>query len=87
MGRGSSVQGIETENLLTKQLKEESPFPARRAFVVQFYAEAVLEPGNCAGRVEHVVSGQATHFASVEELMAFIRRILNSVSAQPPDEF
>jgi len=27
--------------------------------------------GRLAGRVEHVVSGQATHFASPEELLAF----------------
>jgi len=34
------------------------------------------------GRVEHVVSGQVTHLHSLEELLAFIRRVLPDV--QPP---
>jgi len=34
------------------------------------------------GRVEHVVSGQATHFASLEELLAFITKVLTTVHAQ-----
>ena len=29
-----------------------------------------------SGRVEHVVSGQSAHFASLEELLAFIARVL-----------
>ena len=40
--------------------------PADRAFVVQFLATAEVAAGRLEGRVEHVVSGQATHFASVE---------------------
>jgi hypothetical protein len=31
------------------------------------------------GRVEHVVSGQMTHFHSLEELVAFISRVLTSM--------
>ena len=52
------------------------------AFVVQFRAETELERGRWAGRVEHVVSGQATHFASLEELVAFMARVLTAVRAQ-----
>jgi hypothetical protein len=33
------------------------------------------------GRVEHVVSGQMTHFHSLEALLAFIRRVLAGVQA------
>jgi hypothetical protein len=33
------------------------------------------------GRVEHVVSGQMTHFHSLEELLAFICRVLAGVQA------
>ena len=33
------------------------------------------------GRVEHVVSGQTTHFHSLEELVAFISRVLAGVPA------
>jgi hypothetical protein len=34
------------------------------------------------GRVEHVVSGQVTHFHTLEELLAFMRRVLAEVSEQ-----
>lgn len=60
--------------------------PTNRAFVVQFRTgeENGAEPG--AGRVEHIVSGQATRFASWEELGAFIRRVLSDVSQQSGEE-
>ena len=65
------------------KLQTESPFSPHRAFVVQFRAEMNVA-GDCVqGRVEHVVSGQATHFASVEELLAFIERIPATVRAPP----
>ncbi len=59
----------------------EPSLPTNRAFVVQFRAETELERGRCAGRVEHVVSGQATHFASLEELVAFMGQVLTAVRA------
>jgi hypothetical protein len=52
------------------------PLPAQRAFLVQVHAEADVAQGRLAGRAEHVVSGQATHFASPEELLAFMARVL-----------
>jgi len=52
------------------------PLPAQRAFLVQVHAEAEVAQGRLAGRVEHVVSGQATHFASLAELLAFMARVL-----------
>jgi hypothetical protein len=57
------------------------PLPTNRAFVVQFRAQPPEAPMDWDGRVEHVVSGQMTHFHSLEELMAFIRRILAGVQA------
>ncbi len=50
--------------------------PVRRAFVVQFRAEADVEGGRFAGRVEHVVSGQASLFHSLNELLAFFAQVL-----------
>jgi len=50
---------------------------------VQFRAETKLAQGRCAGRVEHVVSRQAMHFHSLEELLAFIARVLTTVHAPP----
>jgi hypothetical protein len=54
--------------------------PARlsvhRAFVVQFQADTVVEQGHLAGRVEHVVSGQAADFQSLETMLMFIGQVL-----------
>ena len=55
------------------------PLPAQRAFLVQVHAEADVAQTRLAGRVEHVVSGQATHFASPEELLAFMARVLTTL--------
>ncbi len=55
--------------------------PTNRAFVVQFRAQPTGTPLGWEGRVEHVVSGQATHFQSLEELWAFISRVLAGVPA------
>jgi hypothetical protein len=55
----------------------------RRAFVVQF--DATTEIGRrFAGRVEHVVSGQATQFQTLQDLLTFVARILTSESVVPP---
>jgi hypothetical protein len=67
----------------TPSTEEPSPLLPPWAFVVQFRTETDVEQGHCTGRVEHVVSGQATHFASLEELLAFIARVLASVRAPP----
>jgi hypothetical protein len=64
--------------------QEEPDLVRRRAFIVQFRAETDLARTRCTGRVEHVVSGQATHFHSLEELLAFLTRVLTTVGAQPP---
>jgi hypothetical protein len=47
-----------------------------RAFVVQFGVDAVVEQGHLTGRVEHVVSGQATDFEALETLLACIALVL-----------
>jgi hypothetical protein len=63
--------------------KQRPLLPANRAFVVQLHADAEVDKGHVFGRVEHIVSFQATHFQSVEELLAFIKRIMMT---NPPDE-
>jgi len=50
--------------------------PTKRAFVVQLHADAQVEQGQWQGRVEHLNSGEAEHFASSEELLAFMARVL-----------
>ena len=49
-----------------------------RAFVVQFQSDTAVEQGHLAGRVEHVISGQATAFQSLETLLAFIAQVLRA---------
>jgi hypothetical protein len=63
-----------------------APLSVTRAFVVQFRADTVVEQAHLAGRVEHVVSGQATDFQSLETLLAFMARVLRAErerSAEP----
>jgi hypothetical protein len=49
-----------------------------RAFVVQFDTHTNVAYGQLAGRVEHVVSGQATQFHSLESLLIFIDQLLHA---------
>ena len=63
-----------------------APLSVTRAFVVQFRADTAVEQGYLTGRVEHVVSGQATDFEALEMLLAFIARVLRAErerSAEP----
>ena len=53
-----------------------SPLSVQRAFVVQFRLEADPSQGRCTGRVEHVASGHAAWFDTIDELMTFITRVL-----------
>jgi hypothetical protein len=64
-------------------LQQKSPFSPQHAFVVQFRAETAMEQWHVEGRVEHVVSGQAAHFSSLEELLAFMARVLATVRGPP----
>lgn len=59
---------------------------AQHAFVVQFTSDADPASDQCTGRVEHVASGQATHFQSEEELLAFCSRVLADVRASSSDD-
>jgi len=61
------------------------PLPVQRAFVVQVHAAAVVAQGQLAGRVEHVLSGQAVHFDTLEELLAFIARVLTALDTTPEE--
>ena len=61
---------------MSEPLNIQPSLPVRRAFVVQFRAEAEPEQGRFTGRVEHVLSGQALKFISLEELVAFFVHVL-----------
>ena len=53
-----------------------APLSVHWAFVVHLRTSTDIPRGQLAGRVEHVVSGQSTHFDSLEELLVFIARVL-----------
>ena len=49
---------------------------SRAAFVIQFREGTDIEAGRVEGKVEHIASFKATRFQSVDELLAFVARIL-----------
>jgi hypothetical protein len=53
-----------------------SHLPPERAFVLQLDAATDPHGGEVGGRVEHVVSGNATRFRSASQLLAFLRAAL-----------
>ena len=63
--------------------KQQPSLPAKRAFVVQLHADAKVEQGQWQGRVEHLVSYRVAHFQSIEELLAFIVKVLTET--EPPE--
>ena len=60
-----------------------APLSVQHAFVVHFRVNSEVAQGRVAGRVAHLASGQSTHFASLEELLAFMGRVLATVRAPP----
>ena len=62
----------------------DAPLSRHWAFVVQLREGTALTPEGLHGRVEHIVSGQAALFTSLEELGAFMAQAL---AAQEGDEF
>jgi len=47
-------------------------FSMVRSFVVQFHADGSVSERRLAGRVEHLRSGDAAHFESLEDLLRFM---------------
>jgi hypothetical protein len=62
--------------------RSQPTLPSNRAFVVQLRAQPRSAPPSWAGRVEHVVSHQVARFQSLDELLAFMTRVLTAVEAQ-----
>jgi hypothetical protein len=48
-------------------------------FVVQLHTTTQMKAGQMTGRLEHLVSLQATMFASLEALVDFMARVLREV--------
>ncbi len=60
--------------------------PAERAFVVQLRADADLARGVVRGRVEHMLSGAAARFESLEQLVGCMQDALAAAARRstPP---
>jgi hypothetical protein len=64
----------------------DAPLSPHWAFLVQLREGTALTPDALHGRVEHIVSGQATLFTSLEELRAFLVQVLTSPGRAPGGE-
>ena len=51
----------------------------KAAFVIQFRTETDAVAQRFEGRVEHIASTKATRFYSLDELLAFITRVLREI--------
>jgi hypothetical protein len=58
------------------EMKAPDHLSIHRSFVVRLYPSVDLDAGEISGWVEHVVSGEAVEFRSVEELLRFISQLL-----------
>ena len=61
-----------------------APLSPQWAFVVQLRQGTALTPEGMQGRIEHIVSGQATTFSCLEEARAFMEQVLAEVRQKPP---
>jgi hypothetical protein len=52
--------------------------------VVQLRQGTALTAHQLHGRIEHICSGQATTFRSLEEVRAFMERVLLATEAEKP---
>ena len=71
----------EEEKPMVSGSDQHASLPLHYAFVVQLATDTEIDTGQLHGRVEHVVSRQATHFASLETLLAFMARVLRDIAA------
>ena len=59
---------------------EPSALPTNRSFVLQFRQLADLKAGRVEGRIEHITSGEAALFQSLEELVEYLEHMLSTRS-------
>ncbi|MGD1098205.1 MAG: hypothetical protein ABSB35_40240 [Bryobacteraceae bacterium] len=60
--------------------------PTWKAFVIQLSHDTTQESGIFAGRVEHLASGRRERFASGEELLSAVMRLLSDLEEPHKDQ-
>jgi hypothetical protein len=70
---------------MTLSTEAARPLPVQRAFVVQFGAQTDVALGHFEGRVEHVVSGHARRFQTLEEFVGSLVQMLTTLGATPAE--
>jgi hypothetical protein len=65
-------------------LNPEAKYPSRRAYVVKVRSDA--RPGELAGRVENLVTGQSREFASGRELLDSLASDLAGSTGEHPGD-
>ena len=70
--------------LLSPSAPLPAPLSPHWAFVVQLRQGTALTPEGMQGRIEHIVSGQAATFSSLEEARAFMERVLAEMAEEKP---
>lgn len=58
------------------EVESSSSLSIHRSFVVRIYPDPGFVDGRICGLVEHVVSGRASEFQSLDDLLRFIRDVL-----------
>ena len=64
------------EKTMKTEMRGPDPLSIHRSFIIRLYPGADFDAGEISGWVEHVVSGEAGEFHSVEELLRFIAQLL-----------
>ncbi len=72
----------ELVGMMDEATRQVGTLPADRAFVLQFRQRATVQGGYVDGRIEHITSGEAALFHSLEELVTFLEHVL---AARPPE--
>ena len=65
------------DEVRTQPRRDTSLLSPQLAFVVQFRSGTGRRPESFRGRVEHLPSGRAAHFYSLEELASFFVQVLD----------
>jgi len=52
---------------------------SKAAFVIQFRETTDIEAGRVEGKIEHISSYRSARFQSIDELMAFVARVLTAI--------